>query len=58
MVGEVFIERRYELADSSEVIVRFRRPVPSDVDFRCDYEIVWPTVFVPSMPSALMKCKH
>jgi hypothetical protein len=42
MVTEVFIERRFELANPSEVIVRFKRPKQRDVDFQCDYEIVWP----------------
>jgi len=41
MVG-VFIERRLDLADKSEVMVRFYRPVADEADFRCDYEIIWP----------------
>ncbi len=41
-MAEVFIERRYELGGSAEVVIRFRQPMQQDRDFCCDYEIVWP----------------
>jgi hypothetical protein len=37
-----FIERRFDLGQSSEVIVRFAPPVMVGDDFRCEYDIVWP----------------
>jgi hypothetical protein len=39
---EIFIQRQFELANGSEVFVRFYRPAPDDDDFRCNYEITWP----------------
>ena len=41
-MAESFIERRIELGESSEVLIRFHRPVQDGADFRCDYEILWP----------------
>ena len=39
---DAFIERRFELGESAEVIVRFGRPVRDGQDFYCEYEIAWP----------------
>lgn len=41
-MDSVFVERRLELRDGGDVIVRFFRPLPRDVDFCCDYQISWP----------------
>ena len=41
-MSEAFIERRFDLADGAEVLVRFHRPAPDDADYRCNYEIIWP----------------
>jgi hypothetical protein len=38
----VFIERRLELREGGEVIIRFFLPVPGDVDYSCRYRITWP----------------
>jgi hypothetical protein len=38
----IFAERRLELKDSATVIVRFFRPEPREVDYRCGYQISWP----------------
>jgi hypothetical protein len=38
----VFIQRRFDLADESEVLLRIYRPISDAPDFRCDYEIIWP----------------
>lgn len=39
---DAFIERRFELGENAEVIVRFGRPVRDTQDFYCEYEIEWP----------------
>jgi hypothetical protein len=41
-VSETLIERRFELGEASEVVMRLSLPVQCDADFRCDYEIAWP----------------
>ena len=41
-MDSIFAERRLELSDGGEVIVRFFRPEPRDVDYCCDYQIIWP----------------
>ena len=41
-MAEVFVERRYELGGSAEVVVRFARPAQDSVDFICEYEVAWP----------------
>src|SRR3954468_12682017 len=38
---EPFVERRF-VADGSELLCRFFRPVSDGQDFRCRYEITWP----------------
>lgn len=40
---EAFVERRFELGEAAEVIVRFGRPVPEGEDYRCEYTIAWPS---------------
>lgn len=39
---EIFVEREFELRENEVVVARIFRPVQREVDFRCDYEIVWP----------------
>jgi hypothetical protein len=39
---DVVAQRRLELRETLEVIVRVARPVADDRAFRCDFEIVWP----------------
>ena len=41
-MADAFIRRRFELGETSEVVVRFNKPVQRHVDYRCDYEITWP----------------
>ena len=41
-MADAFIRRRFELGETSEVVVQFNNPVQRDVDYRCDYEITWP----------------
>jgi hypothetical protein len=41
-VNDALIERRFELGEASEVVIRLSLPVRCDADFRCDYEIAWP----------------
>jgi hypothetical protein len=37
-----FAERRLELLEGGEVLVRFFAPVQAEVDYTCRYQIVWP----------------
>jgi hypothetical protein len=39
---ERFIERRLDLGEDAEVVVRFFSPVRRDVDYQCNYEVEWP----------------
>ena len=41
MMDGVFIERRMELGEASEVVLRFAFPVEHGQDFRCQYDIMW-----------------
>jgi hypothetical protein len=43
MMNDAFIERRMELGEASEVVLRFARPIPHGQDFRCEYAIIWPS---------------
>ena len=40
---EAFVERRFELGEGAEILVRFGRPVAEGEDYRCDYTIAWPS---------------
>jgi hypothetical protein len=42
LMTESFIRRRFEFGEASEVEVQFYKPAQRDVDYRCDYEIIWP----------------
>lgn len=37
-----FIERNFELTKGGQVTIRFFRPEPREVDYCCEYAIIWP----------------
>ena len=37
-----FVERRFELGDDAEIVLRIAPPVSDGANFRCDYEVIWP----------------
>ena len=39
---EIFVERRLQLSDGAEVVVRFLLPVDDGTCHLCNYTIIWP----------------